>query len=265
MDVARGERKARLPLAVIELALEMFAGSTGFSGPEIHRFFAEYDASIPDYAWGGGSPSRKELFRRFLQGFPVERQRQILVDACHYEGPMKYGRPSPKERRRLLTMLEGVHAPALQDVRTIAERLDWRWVLREWERAREQVRRDPAGAITAARSMLESVCKHVLGALDPTFDEKSHLPSMYRRVLEVLGKAPTGAEKAVRQIVSGCMSIVQGTAELRNELGDAHGRGPGKPDAMPRLAYLAVNAASTAALYVLQTFEAQHRVRASRI
>lgn len=132
MDVARGERKARLPLAVIELALEMFAGSTGFSGPEIHRFFAEYDASIPDYAWGGGSPSRKELFRRFLQGFPVERQRQILVDACHYEGPMKYGRPSPKERRRLLTMLEGVHAPALQDVRTIAERLDWRWVLREW-------------------------------------------------------------------------------------------------------------------------------------
>lgn len=234
----------------------MFAGSTGFSGPEIHRFFAQYADDIPDYAWGGGSPSRTELFRTFLKRFPPEQQRQILLDACYYEGPMKYGPPSPDQRERLLVMLQGVHTPALLDVRTAAERLDWQWVIREWQRARDQVHRDPAGAITAARSMLESVCKHVLRALDPAFDDEGDLPRVYRRALDLVGDDLPGCAGAVRQIRGGCMGIVQGAAELRNQLGDAHGRGPGDPDALPRLAHLAVNAAGTAALYLMQLFEA---------
>ncbi len=255
MYAARGKRGAQLPFAVVDLAVEMFAGSSGFSGPEIHRFFAQYNESIPDYAWGGGSPSRKDLFRMFLRRFPLQQQMRILHDLIHYQGPMKHGAPSRELKENLLTMLQGIDAPAFQDVRDTAERLDWQRVIQEWQRARDQVHRDPAGAITAARSMLESVCKHVLRELDPTFDGEGELPRVYRRALELVD-TPTGSGKAVRQIIKGCMSIVQGVAELRNKLGDAHGRAPGDPIPSPQLALLAVNAAGTAALYLLQSFEA---------
>ena len=53
------------------------------------------------------------------------------------------------------------------------------------------------------------------------------------------------------------MGVIQGVAEPRNRLSDAHGRGPGDPDALPRLAHLAVNAAGTAALCLMQAFEAR--------
>lgn len=63
-----------LPIKIMDMAVDMFAGATGFSGPEIHRFFAHYADDIPDYAWGGGSPPRRELFRTFLGRFPLEQQ-----------------------------------------------------------------------------------------------------------------------------------------------------------------------------------------------
>lgn len=171
---------------------------------------------------------------------------------------MAHGRPPHGQREQLLAMLQGVHTPALLDVRAAAERLDWQWVVREWQRARDQVHRDPAGAITAARSMLESVCKHVVRTLDPGSDDEGDLPRVYRRALELLGEEPSPrGEDAMRQILGGCMGIVQGVASLRNHLGDAHGRGPGDPAPVPRVAHLAVNAAGTTALYLIQAFEAR--------
>jgi hypothetical protein len=41
-----------LPLHIRKLAREIFAGATGFSGPEIHEFFREYSPALPGYTGG---------------------------------------------------------------------------------------------------------------------------------------------------------------------------------------------------------------------
>ncbi|CAB3975658.1 hypothetical protein BCO9919_07005 [Burkholderia cenocepacia] len=49
----------------------------------------------------------------------------------------------------------------------------WRKVL-EWRES------DPEGAITMARTLLESTCKHILDELEVTYGESPELPELYR-------------------------------------------------------------------------------------
>ena len=57
-------------------------------------------------------------------------------------------------------------------------------------------------------------------------------------------------------------SVAHGLAEVRNAFGDAHGKGKHPVRASARHARLAVNAAGTLAVFLLETFEArQHPER----
>lgn len=43
----------RLPMRVVELATAMFARETGFSGPDLHRLYADYTDDLGEYTgWG---------------------------------------------------------------------------------------------------------------------------------------------------------------------------------------------------------------------
>ena len=54
-------------MRVVELATSMFARETGFSGPVLHRLFAEYTDELGEYTgWGGGADSRWQIFQRGL-------------------------------------------------------------------------------------------------------------------------------------------------------------------------------------------------------
>src|ERR1035437_2732880 len=58
-------------------------------------------------------------------------------------------------------------------------------------------------------------------------------------------------------ILGGAHSVVDGLANLRNRLGDAHGQGKRPVKPAPRHAELAVNMAGSVASYLLATFEAK--------
>lgn len=127
-----------------------------------------------------------------------------------------------------------------------------------WRRALERRGDDPEGAITLARSLLESVCKHVLDACSQTYPDDADLPKLYRLVAEQLRIAPSQhTEDAFRRILGGCTSVVEGLGTLRNRLGDAHGSGPRQVRPAPRHAELAVNLAGTMATFILATWEAR--------
>lgn len=65
-----------LPLRVRQLAIDMFARETGFSGPEIHSIFAELtDALGPYQGWGAGSLSRWQIFSNGLESMPLHTSR----------------------------------------------------------------------------------------------------------------------------------------------------------------------------------------------
>src|SRR3546814_2893669 len=71
---------------------------------------------------------------------------------------------------------------------------------------------------------------------------------------------PPEIEADIRQTLSGLTSVAKGIGALRTHGGDAHGREKGFRRIDARIARLAVNAASTLALFLIETWERQeHR------
>ena len=114
---------------------------------------------------------------------------------------------------------------------------------------------DPEGAITVARTLLETVCKRICDENGVTYADKDDLPKLYSLAAASLNLAPSQhAEEPIKAILGGAMNLVNGIGTLRNRLSDAHGRGgplPVKPS--PRHASLAVNMAGTMATFLVET------------
>lgn len=126
-----------------------------------------------------------------------------------------------------------------------------------WSRALSRRKVDPEGAITAARTLLETVCKHVLDEFEVPYTDKEDLPRIYSMVAQQLNLAPSQhTEEPIKAILGGAMNLVNGLGTLRNRLSDSHGRGskiPVKPSA--RHASLAVNTSGALAAFIVETFE----------
>ncbi|MFK5912755.1 MAG: abortive infection family protein [Woeseiaceae bacterium] len=125
-----------------------------------------------------------------------------------------------------------------------------------WSKALERKTSDPEGAITISRTILESVCKHILDKSNIEYDpNKTELPELYKKTAKSLNLSPSQhTEEIFKQILGGCSSIVNGLGALRNRLGDAHGKGKSKIKPGSRHAELAVNLSGTMALYLIETF-----------
>jgi len=131
-------------------------------------------------------------------------------------------------------------------------------ITQDWERMLNMLEEDPEDAITAARSLIESICKYILDELSVTYEAKWDLTKLYKTTSDALRLSPSGYDEQIfKQILGGCSSIAQGLAEIRNAYGDAHGKGKKHIRALPRHSRLAVNAACTLAVFLLETFEAR--------
>lgn len=129
-----------------------------------------------------------------------------------------------------------------------------------WQKALDRRASDPEGAITAAKTLLETVCKHIIDEAGGTYGENDDLPKLYNTAAECLNLAPTQhTEKVFKSILGNCQSVVGNLAALRNKLGDAHGQGkrPVRPHA--RHAELAVNLAGTMAMFLIGTWQARQQ------
>jgi hypothetical protein len=166
--------------------------------------------------------------------------------------------------RPLLERLErGSAHPSDEQVSATLEQYDAAHVNAVWSKALDRRETDPEGAITAARTLLESVCKHILDDLEVEYDDRADLPKLYKTTAEALNLAPTQhTEQVFRQILGGCTSVVDGLGSLRNRLSDAHGKGrvPSRP--APRHAELAVNLAGAVASFLVATWKARREVEA---
>jgi len=118
---------------------------------------------------------------------------------------------------------------------------------------------DPEGAITSARTLLETVCKHVLDDLRATYEPDATLPALYGATATKLNLAPSQhIEKVFKQTLGGCFAVVEGIGAIRNALGDAHGQGRTSFRPRARHAQLVVNLASSAATFLVQTWQEQN-------
>lgn len=159
----------------------------------------------------------------------------------------------------LLEFLErGGTPPPARMISDALQKFDAEHVHAAWSKALERSRTDSEGAITSARTLIESVCKHILDDSQEAYGKNPDLPELYALAAKRLRLSPTQhSEKTFRQILQGCSSVVDGLGALRNRLGDAHGQGKGGIRPASRHAELAVNLAGAMALFLVETWEAR--------
>ncbi len=180
---------------------------------------------------------------------------------------IKYEKPSYAERRALirgafqplLDHLEGKNRAPLDGLTSeTLSTFDSEGVHRIWEKALARRLTDPEGAITAARTLLETVCKHVIENTGSTYNDKDDLPKLYGDASKLLNIAPSQhTEEVFKQILGGCTSVVIGLGTLRNRVSDSHGQGRRAVKPAPRHAQLAVNLAGTMATFLVETWLAK--------
>lgn len=224
-------------------------------------------------ATGGGFSNKEyQRLRKELLAIPrVKEQLPSFLRTCRDTGAfwsfIKPVHPRWEGRRQylrnafepVLSMLETETAsPSEENVSKTIAKLNSEHVAEAWRKALERMNDDPEGAITAARTLVESVCKHVLDESGVLYDEKDDLPKLYGLTAELLNLSPSQhTQQIFKQILGGCKSVVEGLGALRNKLSDAHGKGKKAPKPSPRHAELGVNLAGSMATFIVATWEAR--------
>lgn len=125
----------------------------------------------------------------------------------------------------------------------------------EFDRALTNVEGDPAAAVTAACSILESTCRAYIaeGRLPLPVDQSLH--PLWKVVQGHLELSPAAAHDAdLKRMLGGLASVVDGVGAFRTHAGSAHGRDSRSVPIEPRHARLAVHAAHTVVAFVLETW-----------
>ena len=117
--------------------------------------------------------------------------------------------------------------------------------------------KDFSGAVTSARSLLESVLKHLYKEM---FTQEAHnldLPELYKQVSKELNLHPTSSklDEGLKKITGGLHTAVVGLSEVRNEASDAHSL---KYAIEEHHAVLVVNNAKTICQFLYQSYKKQY-------
>jgi hypothetical protein len=158
--------------------------------------------------------------------------------------------------RPLLDQLEADEGhPAARPIEATLTSLDVGNVRAVWKKAMDRRISDPEGAITAARALLESTCKHVLDELHAPYPDDADPGKLWALCADHLNLSPSQHSEVVfKSILGNCQSIVNNLAAIRNKVGDAHGQGKRAVKAKPRHAELAVNLAGSMAAFLVATW-----------
>lgn len=140
-----------------------------------------------------------------------------------------------------------------------AKELSFESVSNDFDRATAQANQDPEDAITSACSTLESVCKCILDEMGELYPSQQDISGLVQAVEKELNLSPgrEDIEPDIKRILGGLANVSRGIGALRTHSGDAHGRGKLSSRVDSRIARLAIHAASTVALFFIETWEKQ--------
>lgn len=151
--------------------------------------------------------------------------------------------------------------PGVAAVRAILAGTDPSYVAQQITRMEAAVVNDPALAIGTAKELIETVCKTILEARGVACSKTPELPELVKTTAKALELTPhdvpdkAKAADIIKRLLSNLGSITQGVAELRNQHGTGHGKKAGTKSLGSRHAKLAVEAASTLAVFFIETHD----------
>lgn len=155
----------------------------------------------------------------------------------------------------------GTNVTAAVALQEKAKTLRLESVTADFERATNQAESDPADAITSACSTVESVCKCILDEMERPYPSKKDISSLVHEVARHLNLSqarkdlPPEWERDIKMILTGLISVAGGIGALRTHAGDAHGKGKTVVPVDARIARLAIHAASTLSLFLIETWQ----------
>lgn len=222
----------------------------------------------------GGSELEYKLARRRLMEDPASKRLlpdfvRFSKDAASVQSALlsvASGSGSWAIRRRhvtesfvpLLTFLESGGGAADATITEGLDVYDAPAVQAFWAKALDRRTTDPDGAVTAASTLLEEVCKHIIEDSGGNWEAKWSVPKLYAEASKVLKLAPSQhQEELFKTILGNCQSVVQSIGSLRNKGGDAHAGGRLRVPFKPRHAALTVNLAGSMALFLIETWHAR--------
>ena len=187
---------------------------------------------------------KKEIIKAFHVLYPV---RENDIEINHIEFLIDPDSPMPLPSRQTEYL----------------NKIDYEYITEQVKKCDSKIADgDFEGAITNARSLLESICKYILDDSGTEYNHKADLPDLYKEASKLLNMHPSQhVQAAFKQILSGCFSIVQGFAAVRNDLGDAHGKSKKKhykPD--KRHAEFVVGTAKIVAEFMYASFVEKKRI-----
>lgn len=164
------------------------------------------------------------------------------------------------ELRSRVVELETLASPPTQsaaaDFRQVSEELGFGKIAGNWRDAQIKTSTDPETAVTAARTMIESVCKHILDDKREPYAANAKLGALFRSTRRGLRfHADSNTNDILERIINGLNTTVEAIGLLRNRVSDAHGKGRDQGSVIPAEAKLAVNAAGAVAMFLLETWK----------
>lgn len=202
----------------------------------------------------------KEMLPRFVQSCGDLHQFWSFIKgiAPKYQGRREYLWAEFRPVIDKLRLSGGIISP-LDIITTEAlGHIDSDFIHEAWQTALRRRFEDPDGAFTAARSLLETVCKHILHDAKVNYDKNADLPKLYHLTSKILNLAPSKySEEAVKRTLGGIVVTIEGIGSLRNIFGDAHGKSVDSENPDVRHAELAVNVAGALSTFLISTWEAQ--------
>ncbi|MEO2090489.1 MAG: abortive infection family protein, partial [Gemmataceae bacterium] len=170
------------------------------------------------------------------------------------------GRPVFSARR-----LSVGNATVITAVKSVTNLMNAEYVRQQTDRLLLALDEDAELAIGTAKEFVETVCKTILEekglAVDPGWD----LPKLVRGTMKELKLVPdqvsatTKGADAIHKLLMNLASVANGMAEVRNLYGTGHGKSATTKGLQPRHARLAIGAASTLAVFLFETYQAQTR------
>jgi len=139
-------------------------------------------------------------------------------------------------------------------------------VMDDLQRARDFLDDDPEDSITAACSLLESLCKSILIELNEELPSKKSIKPLFSHTTKVLNldAGRSDLSEDAKKVLSGLAGVIDGIGSLRTHAGDAHGREKGTKRVDARIAKLAVNSASAGAIFLIETWDRNFPERSLR-
>lgn len=141
---------------------------------------------------------------------------------------------------------------------------DANYVLEQITRMESAVENDPGLAIGTAKELVETVCKTILEERGIPLDRSPDLPKLVKQTAKELKLTPSDipdeakASDSIKRLLSNLATITNGVSELRNSYGTGHGKSAKTKGLGARHAKLAVGAASTLAIFLVETHHEQN-------